>query len=240
MRGNDFFEPRVWGRYFRTYTNTMVYAWYSSDYRKRVAIDIGSGYGFYQDKNRFRYNFRISPRFRLNDHLFLNYVYSYQSHFNDIGFAYAFEDDERTQPLFGKRDVISHTNVLSLKYALNAFAVLNTRVRHYWGYTVFNDYYSLAENGEMLASSNIGNDQNFNSFTVDMIFTWIFTPGSELSLVWKNSITEFNNDVNESLSDDIRYTMGLPPNNSYSLKIIWFVDYHRVNQILHRQLPVQP
>jgi hypothetical protein len=240
VRGNDFFEPRVWGRYFRTYTNTMVYAWYSSDYRKRVAIDIGSGYGFFQDKNRFRYNFRISPRFRLNDHLFLNYVYSYQSHFNDIGFAYAFEDDERTQPLFGKRDVISHTNVLSLKYALNAFAVLNTRVRHYWGYTVFNDYYSLAENGEMLASSNMGNDQNFNSFTVDMIFTWIFTPGSELSLVWKNSITEFNNDVNESLSDDIRYTMGLPPNNSYSLKIIWFVDYHKVNQILHRQLPVQP
>jgi hypothetical protein len=240
MRGNDFFEPRVWGRYFRTYTNAMVYAWYSSDYRKRVAIDIGSGYGFFQDKNRFRYNFRIAPRFRLNDHLFLNYVYSYQSHYNDIGFAYAFEDEARSQPLFGKRDVISHTNVLSLKYALNAFAVLNTRIRHYWGYTVFNEYYSLAENGEMVNSTNVGNDQNFNSFTVDMIFTWIFTPGSEMSLVWKNSITEFNNDVNVSLSEDIRYTLGLPPNNSYSLKIIWFVDYHKVNQLVHKRVPVNP
>ena len=234
IRGNDFFEPRVWGRYFRTYTNAMVYAWYSSDYRKRVAIDIGSGYGFYKDRNRFKYNFRIAPRLRFNDHLFLTYVYSYQSHFNDIGFAYAFEDEENLMPLFGMRDVVSHTNVLTLKYALNAFAVLNTRVRHYWGYTVFNEYYSLDENGELLPTENTGNNQNFNSFTVDMVFTWIFTPGSELSIVWKNSISDFNNEVAASLSDDLQYTIGLPPNNSYSLKLIWFVDYHAVNHKLRK------
>jgi hypothetical protein len=239
IRGNDFFEPRVWGRFFRTYSNTMLYAWYSSDYRKKIAIDIGSGYGFYKDKSRFRYNFRFAPRLRFNDHLFLTYVYSYQSHFNDIGFAYAFEDEYQTLPLFGKRDVISHTNVLSLKYALNAFAVLNTRVRHYWGYTVFNEFYSLTEDGELAPTANSGNNQNFNSFTVDMIFTWIFTPGSELSLVWKNSITDFNNSVNQTLSDDVRYTMGLPPNNSYSLKLIWFLDYHAVNHSLRRAKPVE-
>jgi hypothetical protein len=214
----------------------MVYAWYSSDYRKRIAIDIGSGYGFYKDRSRFRYNVRIAPRVRFNDHWFLTYVYSYQSHMNDIGFAYAFEDEDRQMPLFGKRDVISHTNVLTLKYALNAFAVLNTRVRHYWGYTVFNEYYSLTDDGEVLPSVNSGNNQNFNTFTVDMVFTWIFTPGSELSLVWKNSITDFNNDVAPNLTDDIQYTMGLPPNNSYSLKLIWFVDYHAVNHSLRRRV----
>ena len=235
IRGNDFFEPRVWGRYFRTYSNTMLYAWYSSDYRKKVAIDIGSGYGIYKDKSRFKYNFRIAPRLRFNDHLFLTYVYSYQSHFNDIGFAYDFEDENNLMPLFGKRDVVSHTNVLTLKYALNAFAVVNTRVRHYWGYTVFNEYYSLAENGEMLPTASTGSNQNFNTFTVDMVFTWIFTPGSELSLVWKNSITDFGNTIEPSLSEDILYTLGLPPNNSYSLKLIWFVDYHAVNHQLSRR-----
>jgi hypothetical protein len=161
-------------------------------------------------------------------------VYSYQSHFNDIGFAYAFEDEENLMPLFGMRDVVSHTNVLTLKYALNAFAVLNTRVRHYWGYTVFNEYYSLDENGELLPTENTGNNQNFNSFTVDMVFTWIFTPGSELSIVWKNSISDFNNEVAASLSDDLQYTIGLPPNNSYSLKLIWFLDYHAVNHKLRK------
>jgi hypothetical protein len=234
IRGNDFFEPRVWGRYFRTYTNAMIYGWYSSDYRKKIAIDIGTGYGFYKDSNRFRYNVRFAPRIRFNDHWFLTYVYSYQSHINDIGFGYGFEDEEEQRPIFGKRDVISHTNVLTLKYAMNAFAVLNTRVRHYWGYSVFNEFYSLGEDGEMLPTTFRGADQNFNTFTIDMVFTWIFTPGSELSLVWKNNITDFNNNVGVSLPSDVQYTLALPPDNSYSLKIIWFVDYHALS---HRLKP---
>ncbi len=232
IRGNDFFEPRVWGRSFRTFTNSMLYGWYSSDYRKRIAIDVGTGYGFYEDKARFRYNFRISPRIRFNDHLFLNYVYSYQSHVNDIGFAYTFEDEAQSEPLFGKRNVISHTNVLSLKYALNAFAVINARVRHYWGYTVFNEFYSLTDSGDLQQTQNSGENQNFNSYTVDLIFTWIFTPGSELNLVWKNDISAFDNSVPGSLSEDIQYTLGLPQNNSFSLKLIWFLDYHAVHHRL--------
>lgn len=231
IRGNDFFEPRVWGRYFRTYTNAMFYGWYSSDYRKKLAIDIGAGYGFYRDRNRFRYNFRCAPRIRLNDHWFLTYVYSYQSHMNDIGFAYAFEDEERLQPLFGKRNVVSHTNVLSLKYALNAFAVLNTRVRHYWGYSVFNEFYGLSQEGEMLPSDGVGSNQSFNTFTIDMVFTWIFTPGSEISLVWKNNISGFDSFVPSSLGSDLDYTFGLPQDNSYSLKFIYFLDYHKVKDV---------
>jgi hypothetical protein len=103
IRGNDFFEPRVWGRYFRTYTNSVLYGWYSSDYRKKIALDVGTGYGFYKDNSRFRYNFRFAPRIRLNDHLFLTYVYSYQSHFNDIGFAiFALEDGTLMDRKVGK------------------------------------------------------------------------------------------------------------------------------------------
>lgn len=235
IRGYDFFEPRVWGRYFRTYTNVMTYGWFSSDYRKKLAIDVGSGYGFYADPNRYRYNFRVSPRIRFNNHLFLTYVYSFQSHYNDIGFAYAFEDDERNKPLFGTRDVISHTNVLTLKYAFNAFAVLNTRVRHYWGYTRFSKFHGLAEDGELVDTEVIAENQNFNTFTIDCMFTWIFTPGSELSLVWKNSITDSNELVPSSLADDLSYTFDLPQNNSYSLKLIWFVDYHAVHDLLNRE-----
>ena len=88
----------------------------------------------------------------------------------------------------------------------------------------------------MAPTANTGINQNFNTFTVDMVFTWIFTPGSELSLVWKNSITDFNNEVAPTLPKDIRYTMALPPNNSYSLKLIWFVDYHAVNHALRRRV----
>jgi hypothetical protein len=81
----------------------------------------------------------------------------------------------------------------------------------------------------------IAENQNFNTFTIDCMFTWIFTPGSELSLVWKNSITDSNDLVPSSLADDLSYTFDLPQNNSYSLKLIWFVDYHAVHDLLNRE-----
>jgi len=232
VRGFDYFEPRVWGRYFSTYTNAFAYVWYSSDYRKKVAIDVGSGYGIYENDGRYRFNWRIAPRFRFNDHLFVTYVYSFQSHINDLGFAYAFEDEARTEPLFGKRDVISHTNVLTVNYAFNAFMTLNTRVRHYWGFTKFNSFYSLLENGDLAPSDVMSENQSFNTFTIDMMYTWIFTPGSQLSLVWKNNITGFDSYVPTSLTSDLDYTFGLPQTNSYSLKFIYFLDYHKVRDVL--------
>jgi hypothetical protein len=232
VRGFDYFEPRVWGSYFRTYTNVFAYVWYSSDYRKKVALDLGAGYGAYENVGRYRFNWRVAPRFRFNDHLFMTYVYSYQSHVNDLGYAYAFEDEAGTQPLFGKRDVISHTNVLTLNYAFNAFMTLNTRVRHYWGFTKFNAFYSLLENGDLAPSDATAYNQSFNTFTIDLMYTWIFTPGSQLSLVWKNNITGFDSYVPTSLGTDLDYTFALPQNNSYSLKFIYFLDYHKVRDVL--------
>ncbi len=233
VRGYDFFEPRVWGRYFRTFTNVFGYGWYSSDYRKKIAIDIGAGYGVYENAGRYRFNYRIAPRLRFNDHLFVTYVYSYQSHFNDLGFAYAFEDADATKPLFGSRDVISHTNVINVNYAFNAFMTLNTRIRHYWGYSKFNQFYGLLDNGELSFTDVSAENQSFNTFTIDMVYTWIFTPGSQLNIVWKNNISGFDSFVPASLSSDIDYTFDLPQNNSFSLKFIYFLDYHKVNDIFH-------
>jgi hypothetical protein len=52
--------------------------------------------------------------------------------------------------------------------------------------------------------------------------------------VWKNDISAFNNSVPGSLSEDLQYTLGLPQNNSFSLKLIWFLDYHAVSHGLSR------
>jgi hypothetical protein len=235
VRGYDYFEPRVWGRYFRTFKNVFVGGWYSSDYRKVVAVDIGTWFTDYENAGRYGFNWRVAPRFRINDHLFITYVYSYQSQRNDLGFAFGFEDAQATQPLFGKRDVISHTNVLNVKYAFNEVMTLNTRVRHYWGYSRFHDFYSLLENGYLLPTDAVSDNQSFNTFTIDLVYTWIFTPGSELSIVWKNAINDFSSQIPGTLRDDIDYTLGLPQNNSYSVKLIYFLDYHSAADLLRRK-----
>jgi hypothetical protein len=232
FRGYDYFEPRVWGRYFETYRNVNFGGWFSSDYRKRIAIDL-SLYGTeYENPGRYMFNWRVAPRFRINDHLFITYVYSYQSMINDIGYAYAYENDNANMPLFGTRDVISHTNVLNLKYAFNPYMNVNTRVRHYWGYTKFHRFHHLNEDGSLSESLSTGENQNFNTFTVDLIYSWILTPGSELSFVWKRAMTSYNNQVPADLMDDVKTIDDIPQLNSYSVKLIYFVDYHRVADAL--------
>lgn len=234
-RGFDYFEPRVWGRFVRTYAYASGYAWYSSDYRKRLAIDISSGYGAFENKGRFKFNWRFAPRIRFNDHLFLTYVYSYQSHHHDLGFAYAFEDDASEQPLFAKRDVVSHTNVLSVKYAFNPYMVANVRVRHYWGFTRFHAFYGLQDDGYFSSSASEAPEQSFNTYTVDFTYSWIFTPGSELRLMWKQGIYDYADVVQSGLGEDLSYMWQRPRSNSFSIKLIYFLDYQMIAKPLQNR-----
>lgn len=231
VRGYDYFEPRVAGRYFRTYINHMIGGWYSTDYRKPVAWDIGTWFTNFENPGRYQFNWRVAPRFRFNDHLFVTYVYSYQSHRNDIGFG-GWTDDTYTEPVFGKRDVISHTNVLNVQYAFGPWMMLTTRFRHYWGYSRYHEYYELKDDGYVCLTDATVNNRNFNSFTIDMIYRWIFSMGSELNIVWKNSIIDFADEIPSSLTRDFDYTFGRPQNNSFSVRAIFFVDYRSVSASL--------
>ncbi|MFN8864038.1 MAG: DUF5916 domain-containing protein [Flavobacteriales bacterium] len=237
VRGYDYFEPRVEGRYFQTYRYAQFGGWISTDYRKRLALDAGSWYSNYENPGRAMFNWRISPRFRVNDHLMLIYVYSRQNHFNDIGFATFSEDGE---PVFGTRDVISHTNVLTATYAFNPFMNINCRVRHYWGFSDYSAFHSLEEDGSMgptdfegfISENGEGGtvstaDRSFNSFTIDLFYRWIFRPGSELMFAWKNAIIDETRGqaIPSGLADDLGYTFGLPQANSVSLRVVYFLDY---------------
>lgn len=228
FRGYDYFEPRIEGRVFRTYRYEMIGGWISTDYRKRVAIDASTFYTHYENNGRYRLNWRIAPRFRVNDKLFITYVYSHQNHFNDLGFAYAYVGENDDQPLFGRRDVISHTNVLSFNYAFNPYMTINTRIRHYWGYSDFNRFFELMADGYLTETDDESANLNFNTFTIDMIYKWIFVPGSELTVVWKRAITHQNNFIQSSLIEDIDFTLQQPQNNSFSLRVSYFLDYPKM------------
>jgi hypothetical protein len=235
VNGYDFFEPRVDGLYFRTYKNGNIGWWISTDYRKRIALDLGSWSTFYENDGRYSFNWRFAPRFRVNDHLMITYVYSHQNHFNDIGWA-DFTGDNFDEPVFGTRDVISHTNVLTLNYAFNNVMTLSFRGRHYWGYSDYSAFHSLTPEGWLGSTSynvlddsgNFEANRSFNSFSIDMVYRWIFTPGSELNLVWKRNIADEQNEIPATLIDDMKLTFRLPESNSISLRVLYFLDYQMI------------
>ena len=235
-RGFDYFEPRVDGKMFQTYTYARFGGFISSDYRKKLALDAGCGFADYENDGRVVRNYRISPRFRLNDKWMFIYVYSKQAHFSDLGFA-TFNGDN---PVFGRRDVISHTNVLTASFAWNPVNSMNVRFRHYWGYSDYKQFFDLNDDGS-LSQSNFSafnsetgkNDlvnRNFNSFTVDLFYKWIFRPGSELIFAWKYAIVHEDNFIPSGLLYDVNGLTDLPFSNSVSLRLNYFLDYRMLTK----------
>lgn len=235
VRGYDYFEPREEGRVFRTYRYHLLRSWFSTDYRKVFALDGAVAFAPFENDGRYVFNYRIAPRLRVSDKLFFTYVYSYQSHENDLGFNSWTDDGEQ---LFGKRDVVSHTNVLNVQYAFGPWMNVNTRFRHYWGYSSYKEFYDLQQDGYLASTDAIGNNRSFNSFTIDMVYKWIFSMGSELSVVWKHAIVNENLEVAPTLIDDIEYTFQQPQNNSFSVRVIFFVDYRGVAAAMRKEKSV--
>ncbi|MGM0665804.1 MAG: DUF5916 domain-containing protein, partial [Bacteroidota bacterium] len=56
-------------------------------------------------------------------------------------------------------------------------------------------------------------------------YTWRFAPGSEMSLVWKNSIYADSEEIYYDFEDNLKHMFGKGSTNSLSLKILYYLDW---------------
>lgn len=232
----DYFEPRVWGRYYSWQSNHDVGGWISSDYRKRIALDINSNYRWFSTDGRYRYNLTVSPRFRFSDRFSMVYSISRYYNANDEGAAVALNGGGTivgNDIIFGKRDQTTFENILNLNYIFTNRMGLTFRMRHYWSKVDYNSFHILDQQGQLLPSSYTGvdgesnslHDTNFNAFNIDMVYRWVFAPGSEISVVYKTSLLTFGNDVAESYGTNFQKTLQSPQTQSLSVKVLYYIDY---------------
>ena len=128
--------------------------------------------------------------------------------------------------VFGQRDVFMITNVLEGSYILNNKIDFSTKIRHYWSGVKYNQFSELETNGYLYNSDySGGHDENFNIWTIDMALNWWFAPGSQMSIVWKNSMEDYNNILTIDWFDNINNTFNTIPQNSLSFKIVYYLDY---------------
>jgi len=104
---------------------------------------------------------------------------------------------------------------------------VNLRLRHYWSTVKYNKFYTLNVDGTLTDEYDydVVNDINFNYFTINLGFRWIFAPGSELSLVWKNSIFTDSDEITNNYLDNLQKTLDSPQTNSISLRVLYYLDY---------------
>ncbi|MES2284562.1 MAG: DUF5916 domain-containing protein [Bacteroidota bacterium] len=221
----DHWEPRIAGHYYVYPKNYNLSYWISTDYRKRFALDANISYRYFDENNRYNISFGVAPRYRVNNKL--SFIYNFhRDYLNDnIGFV---NFNETTQFInFGRRNVFTTTNQLNATYIFTNKMSLTLRCRHYWSQAQYKQYYTLNNKGLLIDDAlYTGNSNvNFNAFNIDLVYTWQFSRGSEMSFVWKNAIYTSGDVIVKQFTNDIDQTINSPQTNSFSIKVLYYLDY---------------
>jgi hypothetical protein len=222
MELKDFDETRTTDRfvYEPTYHSTGISL--STDSRKRVRI---SGWAYYYQTSQDDRNYMsltLRPTLRVNNQLSISTSMTGSNSNNSVGYVDNTDDDIH----FGVRDVTSITNIITTKYTFNKEMDLYFRMRHYWSSAKYSEYYLLGNDGRLEATDYYDNhDVNYNSFNIDMIYRWIFSPASEFSIVWKSSALNSGEQVIGNYFDNFRNSFEAGRDNTISFKVLYYLDY---------------
>ncbi|MAW21012.1 MAG: hypothetical protein CMD16_01280 [Flavobacteriales bacterium] len=230
---NDFYEARTENLKNPLKRSKSINGggWISTDYRKKLAIDIGGGANISPLYQGYGYRWRVAPRYRINDKISLRYILSIRNKFNDIGFITNDTSALLTSPLqvdyiFAKRNTYMITNVLSSNYIVNNKMVLSVKLRYHIDQVKNLEFRKLDSEGYLEKSAYTGEHNiNYTTWTSDIAFNWRFAPGSQMSLVWKNAIDNEENILINHWIDNLDESFNLAQQNSLSLKVIYYLDY---------------
>jgi len=241
--GNDIFSSRIEGLVWKEPAWYSIDSWFSSDYRKQFALDLGGWYGggnAYRDwKER---TLRIAPRVRFSDRAMLTYVWKIIERDNERGWLMVDSlGGDELQSVWGSRDNVERTQVLNFTYIFSNRMSLSTRIRHSWSQVRYNHFYTLPSSGvlERIGAEatpeslqNGAHNVNYNAWSIDMVYRWIFAPGSEINVVWKNQLQQ--DDVGlplpENYGQNFESMIESGFSNSLSVRLIMFLDYSRFKQ----------
>lgn len=237
----DYFEPRTAGRYFVFKNRMNGNVWISSNYNKTFAIDANLGGATYFETGRNTNNiwFGVSPRVRINDKMLLIYSFDYDKINGDRGYA----DSTADAIIFGNRDRKTIINSLTGTYNFNPFHSLGLTFRKYWSTVLYDDHtYELQENGSLqqtttsFAAAGLDNPNiNFSTWNLDLSYSWQFAPGSFLTALYRNQLFNYDSDAALKFTDNFDRLLKQPIQNSFSLKIQYFIDYNNIKKIFHKK-----
>lgn len=225
----DFFEPRRKNRYVTYPENGYVDGWISSDYRKRIAIDTRLELSKYLGTDHNQLYFSASPRFRVNNRFLLIYSFGYSSEANRNSFV--FLDPQNI--IFGSRDMESIENSLRGTYNFSTKDALSLSFRNFWSTANFskNTFSRLLENGDLEAYDYTVTEENnpnahFNIWNLDLSYQWRFAPGSEMILLYRNSIFHLDDQSKLLYTESLENLFKQPAKHTLSLRIVYYLDYN--------------
>ncbi|MFZ1703690.1 MAG: DUF5916 domain-containing protein [Saprospiraceae bacterium] len=237
----DYFEPRTFDfiNYLSHPSSLEMGAFFSSDYRKPLALDIRFEYTTFQIKDRTNYSLLMSPRFRFSDKfsifpsLWIAYNTSEPGYVNKSLVDYSSLDFSPNQVMIGVRNRFIVENTFNIRWIFNNNLGINTRIRHYYDNVQQNYFGKLNANGLVdkinFEGTNIDGqyvfDRNINIFNIDLQLNWRFLPGSDMVFVWKNQIFSSGSKEEIDYFQNVSNLINEPQTNSFSIRFLMFIDY---------------
>lgn len=229
FRPYDFYEARTPGIVYHGLRSAYYYIGYSTDYRKPVAIDYSINFEHLLDRFTATSQYHsLGLRLRPSDRLFM--VYSLDYNFAPFNVGYATTTDQG-EPLLGGRRVDTWTNRLEANYSFSYNSGLRIIARHYWISGKYKQLFSLDEAGELVPKYDYAENINFNYnvFNVDVIYQWIFTPGSVLNIVYKINLSNESEIVSYNYRRNFDQLLQEPGASTIAIKFLYFLDYLKVH-----------
>ena len=130
--------------------------------------------------------------------------------------------------MFSRYDRNTVENSLDAKYSFNNKMGIEAGIRHYWSDRRNKDFYALDQTGQLnpYTGPSLKNvDRNFNVFNIDLVYTWNFRPGSELSVTYKNASENSDRFYTKRYHRNLENILSSPQNNSLSIKLLYYIDY---------------
>lgn len=229
----DFYEPRTENeqKFLTVPKSIRPWAFFSSNYNRKFALDFNPYASFFSTDNRYEYSIYVSPRYRFTNKFSMIYEFSYNFLNNNLGYV----DDDANGIYIGKRDRTIYTNSVTAKYTVNNLMNFNLSLRHYWSYAIYDSVFNLQDDGSLVLNPSYAtnNDENFNTWNLDLSYSWWFAPGSQISVLYRNNAltdasgltvdkdfgSNINNLVNNQNLDHI-----------FSISIRYFIDYNSLKK----------
>ncbi len=148
--------------------------------------------------------------------------------------GYAYKLNPNGSPVIARRNVKTNTAIVSAQYNFTSRMNLNIRMRHYWSLLDNTNFYNLQPDGYWRDTTFFANENlNFNTFNIDMFYTWDFLLGSRLTIAWKNALggnVNINPYQNTSYIKNFGKVLDNPHSNELTVKIVYFLDYLKLKR----------
>lgn len=221
--GNDFYEARN-GQAYKTPAQ-FKYSVFINPNRAK-AYNFGGNVqitriDLFKGQN---YNFYFFQNLRMNDKLAFGLDLNYAPSYNVVNWVTA----QGPQAIFSRYNRNTVENSMDAKYSFSNRMGINLRVRHYWSDRRNKEFFVLNNNGRLDAYTgpalqNV--DRNYNVFNIDLIYQWVFAPGSELSVTYKDAAESSERFYTKRYGRNFDNILSGPQNNSLSVKVLYYIDY---------------